>query len=135
MMYETTMTLVTTHYQNGKLYEDYSINLKDEKEGIYRKWHDNGVLIEDSEWKNGQRNGRCRKYNNKGLLCFDAYHLNGELHGEQIIYNTNKNTALRTYYFGGKEVPKEFWEEYKHLKGKEVGEVLTSIELYLGGLL
>jgi antitoxin component YwqK of YwqJK toxin-antitoxin module len=48
------------------------------RHGQGKAYHDNGELVYDGEWKNGEYWGRGKKYNRYGELIYEGEFANGE---------------------------------------------------------
>ena len=62
---------------NGKNYKGEFVNGK--KEGLHRKWHDNGQLEKEGSYVNDKREGLWRFWGENGQLEKEESYLNGKL--------------------------------------------------------
>ena len=91
---------------NGKKWNGFGYNgrgrqvyeLKDGK-GIIREYFDNGLLLYEGEYSNGERNGIGKEYNSREKLVFEGQYLNGKRwNGIKYLYDD-----IRDYNLIGKE--------------------------------
>ena len=90
------------YYRSNQLAEkgNFSHGLKT---GIWRSWHENGLIKEQEIWKNGYKQGNYYNYNSKGeLILAGSYRRNKKI-GRWINYTT-KDTI---YYKKGVEFDKK----------------------------
>lgn len=106
---------VETKYDNGSIFESYSVNDKKQKDGPYVAYHETGEKREESTYINdtlvGKRtiyftNGKIEVeeiYTDKGVLDgpYKLYYPTGELQLEKIYSNNVVNGNLKVYYPSG----------------------------------
>ena len=71
--------------------------------GIVRKYHKNGNLFYQAEFKNGKAHGRTRSYYPNGKIHLDIPYVNGSIHGKMKIYNLYEKLISRDTYIYGVE--------------------------------
>ena len=71
---------------NGKIYE----------------YNNDGELIFEGEYLNGERNGKGKEYYYDGELIFEGEYLNGERNGNGKEYNHNGELKFEGEYLNGK---------------------------------
>ena len=77
------------YYDNGKLiFEGEYINGERNK-GIGIEYYDNGKIEYEGEYINGERNGKGKEYYDNGKLRFEGEYLNGEKNGIGKEYDIN----------------------------------------------
>jgi len=64
-------------YKNGK------------KDGTFKRYSRERVLLEEINWKDDVRNGVWRKYYYNGIMMWEGYYVNGKLEGEAKVWNSN----------------------------------------------
>ena len=93
-------------YKKGENMPQYEIiNGK----GIIKEYDNEGELIFEGEYLNGERNGRGKEYSNDGELIFDGVYLNGKRNGEGKEYSNDDEGELifEGKYLNGKKMEKE----------------------------
>ena len=78
-------------YANGKL------------DGRYWVKDYNGKIVEDGNYKDGEKTGVWKSYYENGNVSQQASYLNGEFEGEFITYHTNGMTRMKGNYIEGHE--------------------------------
>ena len=69
--------------------------------------YNNGVMIFEGEYLNGEKNGCAKEYNESGFLEFEGEYLNGEItSGIKRKYYVNVNLRKETQYNDGKNLNK-----------------------------
>jgi antitoxin component YwqK of YwqJK toxin-antitoxin module len=106
---------VEIQYPNGKLKETYTVNKTGEKDGPYQLYSENGVLKEESTYKNGLFIGKRKLFYDDGTLeieenyidggilegPYKSYHTNGKLQAEKIYVNNILSGLIKVYYPNG----------------------------------
>lgn len=77
------------YYKKGTLLGKERINRKDNKErniGTWKKFYDDGKLMEESRYKNGLLNGYLKEYDRKGTLISATLYIDGvaQTYAEEI---------------------------------------------------
>ena len=100
--------LYTTYYYNGKIKEEYFIN-DGLKEGIYKKYNDNGYLKNDNgyleiecNYVNNILHGPYKKYHKSGNIEIECNYNEGKINGlykENKIINDNKIHEYSEYNY------------------------------------
>lgn len=69
------------YYANGKqlMRATFKDNVKD---GHYQRWHENGNIMEDCYYKNGERDSVYHSYTLAGILASEEHYKDGRLNGE-----------------------------------------------------
>ena len=100
--------------------------LNGERNGNGKEYNGYNIIIFEGQYKNGKRNGKGKEYNNDGYLIYDRYFLNGEKHdGKREEYYYNGIIKFKGEYLNGKKNGKV--QEYN-----ENGKLLFEGE-YLNG--
>jgi len=74
--------------------------MKDGKiHGIYKRWHDEGVLSEESTYTDGKLNGKQYYYSIYGRLMHEFNYKDGIMNGIQIAYHEQLGTIMSKYYY------------------------------------
>ncbi|BBA51207.1 hypothetical protein FV113G1_15560 [Fusobacterium varium] len=99
-------------YQNGKIKEigHWKNNLQN---GVFKLYTDKGILVDDTVFKDGNRNGITKQYyNDTGNLRVEAYYIDGLLDGKIKEYYQNKKLLSEITYSHGKMngLAKEYYE-------------------------
>ena len=83
-------------FKNKKIFDDKEYDLMKNKNSElkickeYRKeYDDNGKLIFEGEYLNGERHGKGKEYNSDGKLKFEGEYLNGKRNGKGKEYDIN----------------------------------------------
>ena len=90
---------------NGKKYHKFYNLIYELKEGKgFIKEYENGYLIFEGEYLNGEKNGKGKEYNYQGVILFEGEYLNGkEYNGKRydpdgnIIYELKKGMVMSNY--------------------------------------
>lgn len=104
-------TLKTTYFDFAKtrIDEQYYVNANGEKNGVYKSfWKDNGVLVEEATYLNGELNGPHKLYDptsGKALMRQLETYKNNIKQGEAKYYGGNKYSVLMAHgsYNNGKK--------------------------------
>ena len=99
---------------NGKKWNGFGYNVKGIKvydlkggQGIVREYFDNGLLLYEGEYSNGERNGIGKEYNSKEKLVFEGQYLNGKRwNGIKYLYEyyNDENSSGKVEYMDGKKI-------------------------------
>ena len=110
---------VTTYYDYSKIHprEDYYTNSAGQKSGAYKAYNQNGVVVQEYNYLNGEMNGLCVDYQAKGTerwVAAKATYKNGVQDGYFIKYDSDNDFRTKWkdgYYKTGKESGtwKEWW--------------------------
>ena len=57
------------------------------RDGLWKIYHDNGKLSQESYFLKGKRNGSFKGYNTVGVLTEESFYKNGVLDGKLVMYN------------------------------------------------
>ena len=87
-----------TYHKNGQIAELGLI--KDKKaDGVWKKWDENGNLLEKIKYKNGQKTGRLIIRNTKGqLVAKGRYNRNGNKAGTWLLRNPKTNQISKMIF-------------------------------------
>lgn len=69
--------------------------------GIYKRWHDNGTLCEESVYSNGKLNGKQTYYSIHGTVMHEFNYTDGLMNGPQTSFYTNGRLMSRLTYKNG----------------------------------
>jgi antitoxin component YwqK of YwqJK toxin-antitoxin module len=89
-----------TYYQNGKLSETGEFNKDGEKNGVWKNYTDDNILISEETYNKGKNSGITRNYDNKGILA------------EEFIYKNDMLQEYKAYSKDGKVI-------YQNKKGEK----------------
>ncbi len=84
--------LVSSYYDWNKIHphEQYYVNGAGQKNGTYKEYNENGVVIREYNYVNGLENGVCVDYaastNNQRVIASKGTFKNGELDGPYVQY-------------------------------------------------
>ncbi|MEN9522070.1 MAG: hypothetical protein RL065_447 [Bacteroidota bacterium] len=113
-------------YVNGGKVKSMIFYKDGKMDGLKLMNYDDGTgKQEESEWKNGKKNGRTIWYYKKGIKMMEADYTDDILNGEQITYNEKGVMIKKANFVKGKEDGK--WFEYD-----ENGNVINTI-IYKNG--
>ncbi len=74
--------------------------MKDGKiHGIYKRWHPEGTICEESTYMNGKLHGKQYYYSIYGRLMQELNYNEGIMHGIQIAYHEKLGTIMSKYYY------------------------------------
>ncbi|HEY0091938.1 MAG TPA: hypothetical protein VGB43_05565 [Flavobacterium sp.] len=94
--------MTTEFYKGGKLH------------GTRTVFYPSGKLAEETNYNNGIRDGIYRKYTDKGVMLEDAIYVNGEYHGPATYRDANGKIASKGMFKNGrKDGVWEFYEDGK----------------------
>nr|WP_315220800.1 hypothetical protein [uncultured Flavobacterium sp.] len=79
----------TVFYPNSKIAEEMPY-VKGLKEGIYKKYGQNGILLEQSTYKNNEYNGEATFYDSDGVAASKGKFLNGKKAGMWQFFEKGK---------------------------------------------
>ena len=65
------------------------------------KEYDDGVLVFEGEYLNGERNGKGKEFNICGKLAFEGEYLNGKINGKGKEYDYNGKLRYKGEYLNG----------------------------------
>ena len=74
------------------------------KEGIYKKYHSNGLLYLECNYINGLREGVFKRYHDNGQLYIECNYINGLREGIFKTYNFNGQIIEECMYVNGKKM-------------------------------
>ena len=99
---------------NGKKWNGFGYNVKGIKvydlkdgQGIVKEYFDNGLLLYEGEYSNGERNGIGKEYNSREKLVFEGQYLNGKRwNGIIYLYDDiyDHNLKGKEEYVDGKRI-------------------------------
>jgi uncharacterized protein len=124
--------LIRTYYDEAKtqLHEEY-YEVDGKKEGVYKRYYDNGQLWEECNYVNGKLNGEYKQYHDNGQLEAKCNYVNGETYGESVEYFSEGTLFYKFIKYPNYRE----YEEYNGLNGKikrkfkyENGEKIYDIE-------
>lgn len=81
----------TVYYPNEKVAEEMTY-VSGNKEGIYKKWGQNGIILEQTTYKNNEYNGDAIFYDSDGAIASKGKFLNGKKVGMWQFYLKGKLT-------------------------------------------
>ena len=90
------------------------------KEGIERFYDENGCLEEESNYLNNKIDGLCKKYYPNGQVRHEAYFKNGLQKGKAIYYHDNGKIEQTTKFKNNKIVDGTYKAYYKDGKLKRI---------------
>lgn len=89
-----------------KIAEENFLNGK--KNGICRKFYPSGQLLEESEWKDDQLDGKYRAFFNNGKPYLECLYKSGQRNGYCISYFPSGSVETEGYYEN--DLPERFWK-------------------------
>lgn len=90
---------IETTFPDGKIKEQYTINKKGEKDGIYTAYNEVGKLKEKSNYKNGLYTGRRTLYFDNGNVEIEENYIDGGiLQGISKVYYEGGQLQLEKNY-------------------------------------
>ena len=82
--------LITTYYDSGEKFEEFQYTGDLIKHGVYRRYSPKGILIESSNYINGQLEGERIIYNfDSGVKEISEIYRNDILNGRHIVFHSN----------------------------------------------
>lgn len=120
---------ISSHYETGEIKEEFQCTADSVKNGYYKKYAPNGVLIETANYLNGKLNGERNLYNTdtgtkeiSEIYKADAlegryivYHPNGEIQSLAVYKDNKLSGALKFYDTSGL-----FVNEFQYVDNIEV---------------
>lgn len=88
------------HYENGQLY------------GKMITYYPNGKITEETDYKNGIKDGEDNYYSPDGILLKKLLYRDDELHGAALYYDANGNVIIEGFYKNGKK--HGLWKYYEN---------------------
>ena len=134
--------LVQTYYDWNKIHpkEVYYVNTAGQKTGAYKLYNENGVVIKEYTYLNGQENGLCIDYAATGanlrVVAAKGSFINGQPDGSYVQFcdeDGYKSKVQEGRYKNGKKTGK--WKEWwcnEIYDNKYVG-ILKSVGVYKNG--
>ena len=91
---------------NGKGYdiEENEIYKLENGKGSVVIYDDDGKLMYEGEYLNGEKNGQGKEYDNSGKLVFEGQYLNGEKNGQGKEYDNSGKLVFEGQYLNGKKL-------------------------------
>jgi len=117
-----------SHYDNGQIKESFFINLKDKKEGKYRKWYNFGKLSKDGNYVNGKKDGLWEEWYGTGKQKIKCTYIDGVLNGEYKSWYTDGNLKYLSVYKDGNMISHISYNEDGIEKPKTVESDLKLVE-------
>lgn len=94
---------VTISYENGKPNEIYSVNDENQKEGLYKKYREDGTLQEESNYAAGILDGKRKLYFEDGAqIEIEELYKDGQMEGEHFVYYPSGKLMIESNYNDGK---------------------------------
>ena len=100
---------VTTYYDYNKIHphQDYYVNAAGQKNGAYKEYNENGVVVTECNYVNGLASGVCSTYwadeHNQRTLAGKATYKNSELNGPYSSYFQDGTPKESGNYLNGKK--------------------------------
>ena len=117
---------VVTYYDYSKIHPkaDYYVNSVGQKNGPYKEYTQDGVVVEESNYLNGFKNGLCVTYwvgdHNQRTVSGRVTYKNGELDGPYTGYNRDGVPFTSGNYVNGKKEGK--WTTIQPFFDSDYGE-------------
>jgi len=89
---------ITTHYENGQVYEVYQYKGDSLKHGTYERFSESGILLEKSIYKDGYVDGLRSIYNTDGNLEITETYADKKLNGTYSTYYPDGTLQLSAEY-------------------------------------
>jgi antitoxin component YwqK of YwqJK toxin-antitoxin module len=83
----------------------------DGKDGILRKYYDNGVLQSEFIYKDGKLNGLCRTFYENGSIKSRENYRDDKLDGLSKVYYENGKLMADIFYREGKKIYETYYDE------------------------
>lgn len=132
--------LIITNYAKGQkvitYYDETKMKLKEQyahvqdesgsflKEGLYRKWHENGQIAVEENFKNGKQEGLGKSWHENGQVKAEGNYKNGKLEGLWKEWYPNGQIQLEADFKDGKS--QGLWKMWL-LNGQIMDKELTEI--------
>ena len=118
-----------TFWPNGNIKSRKYLNadnyLHNEHVPAIEKWYENGQLMDQEYYINGQRHNErgpaIQRWSENGQLWFQGYFIKCRLHNEQ-------GPALQSWYENGKVFKQEYWIEGKELTETKFKSMIPSVK-------
>lgn len=123
---------VKRYHKNGMLLED-TYYLKGVKNGYSNIYYKNGKLCGAYMYKNGEFDGLCKQYDTKGRITKEVYFTNGAFDGKWVSYINGKKAVEATFSRG--KIDGWYYDYYKngaihHKTFYNVGRIVTGESTY-----
>jgi antitoxin component YwqK of YwqJK toxin-antitoxin module len=79
----------------------YTIDSSNEKHGMYREWHSNGILKISCNYEHGNYDGLYQQWYTNGYLFNVRNYVNGRVHGVDIYMFPNGKPKAKIHYTNG----------------------------------
>lgn len=121
------MRVEYTFHENGNFDEMVTINQRtNQREGLFRKWYEDGTLKHECTYKNGKMHGVEKGWYPSSELSFECTHEHGKMHGPNKVWYISNKLCLQENYFEGKLHGKQL------MWGGCSGKLVSSIQYFLG---
>ena len=98
---QTKIDIEASYFPNGNIeYEAEYIN--DKLDGLSRVWLEDGTLISESEYSNGQPHGTWRQYYPIGSIKYEVYYVYGKKTGDEKWFYENGQIKSKQKFIRGK---------------------------------
>jgi len=98
-------SFMTVFYDTGmKKVREEKMILNGKIHGIYKRWHENGMICEETLYSQGIINGKQYYYSINGKLSHAFNYKEGVLHGKQFSYHSNSILASKSNYCNGTRI-------------------------------
>lgn len=111
------------YHEASKIVMTLENYVKGKLEGNRKIFFPSGKLAEESNYKNNVRQGAYKKYTENGIVLEETTYLNGEFHGQTIYRDPLGNIVAKGVYKNGKK--KGIWQFFEN--GKLVSEENMSL--------
>ena len=92
---------IKDYHDNGKPFQEYTVDEEGQKHGTYRNWYDNGQIFEQCEYVNGHYHGTRQRWHNNGQLWSQSEWVNGKRHGTYRDWHDNGQLYSQTEHVNG----------------------------------
>lgn len=137
----TAQKLVGTYYDYNKIHpkEQYYVNAAGQKNGSYKMYNQNGVVIKEYNYLNGVENGTCNEYaalpGNQRVVTLKSTFKNGQPEGYLVQYceYDYKTKVQEGRYTNGKKTG--LWKEWwcTEIYDDKYWDILKSVGKYKNG--
>jgi len=94
---------VIISYENGQKNEVYTVNEENQKDGVYKKYREDGSLLEESSYADGILNGTRKLYYDDGeKVEIEEFYKNGTMEGEHFVFYPSGKLMIESNYEDGK---------------------------------
>lgn len=125
--------VVKTYYKDQTTIKEEYFQVNGIKEGEYKKYYDNGILIETCNYFNNNREGECKTfYWENGKLWGIKYYINNKLEGKAKTFYWENGKLWGLCYYVDNKLEGEYKTYHATLGSSE--DKLKSVSNYVNGV-